>query len=128
MAALVFAVLGFLVNATVAARERLAEFAILRALGVSSRQVLGMLAVEQAFVVGLSLAAGTGLAVVVGVLVVPHIVLTGQAAAVTPGVVLDIPWAVTGLMLALVAALLFAIVAGLARNVRRQGHGLREEQ
>ncbi|MFB4266906.1 FtsX-like permease family protein [Nonomuraea sp. GTA35] len=128
MAALVFAALGFLVNATVAARERLAEFAILRALGVSSRQVLGMLAVEQAFVVGLSLAAGTGLAVVVGVLVVPHIVLTGQAAAVTPGVVLDIPWAATGLMLALVAALLFAIVAGLARNVRRQGHGLREEQ
>ncbi|UBU15704.1 ABC transporter permease [Nonomuraea gerenzanensis] len=128
MAALVFAALGFLVNATVAARERLAEFAILRALGGSSRQVLGMLAVEQTFVVGLSLAAGTGLAVVVGVLVVPHIVLTGQAAAVTPGVLLDIPWAATAAMLALVAAVLFAIVAGLARNVRRQGHGLREEQ
>ncbi|TYB58583.1 ABC transporter permease [Nonomuraea sp. PA05] len=127
-AALVFAVLGFLVNATVAARERLAEFAILRALGVAPRQMLGMLAVEQTFVVGLSLAAGTGLAVVVGVLVVPHVVLTGQAAAVTPGVLLDIPWAATGLMLALVTAVLFAIVAGLARNLRRQGHGLREEQ
>ncbi|AQZ65697.1 ABC transporter integral membrane protein [[Actinomadura] parvosata subsp. kistnae] len=127
-AALVFAVLGFLVNAAVAARERLAEFAILRALGVSSRQMLGMLAVEQAFVVGLSLVAGTALAVVVGVLVVPHIVLTGQAAAVTPGVVLDIPWTATGVMLALVAAVLFAIVAGLARHLRRQGHGLREEQ
>ncbi|MGW4792904.1 FtsX-like permease family protein [Nonomuraea sp. NPDC004297] len=128
LAALVFAVLGFLVNAAVAARERLAEFAILRALGVSSRQMFGMLAMEQAFVVGLSLAAGTGLAIVVGVLVVPHIVLTGQAAAVTPGVVLDIPWAATAAMLALVAAVLFAIVAGLARNLRRQGHGLREEQ
>ncbi|MGP4099231.1 FtsX-like permease family protein [Nonomuraea sp. KM90] len=128
LAALVFAVLGFLVNAAVAARERMAEFAILRALGVSSRQVFGMLAMEQAFVIGLSLAAGTGLAVVVGVLVVPHIVLTGQAAAVTPDVVLDIPWAVTGAMLALVAGVLFAIVAGLARNLRRQGLGLREEQ
>lgn len=127
VAALVFAALGFLVNAAVAARERMSEFAVLRALGVSPRQVLGMLAMEQAFVVGLSLLAGTGLAVVVGVLVVPHIVLTGQAAAVTPGVVLDIPWGATTAMLALVTAVLFAIVAGLARTVRRQ-HSLREEQ
>ncbi|MEV4564172.1 ABC transporter permease [Nonomuraea sp. NPDC049419] len=128
LAALVFAALGFLVNAAVAARERLAEFAILRALGVSPRQVFGMLAMEQAFVVGLSLLAGTGLAIVVGELVVPHIVLTGQAAAVTPGVLLDIPWAATALMLVLVTAVLFAILAGLARTVRGQGLSLREEQ
>ncbi|MFC4112922.1 FtsX-like permease family protein [Nonomuraea zeae] len=127
-AALVFAALGFLVNAAVAARERTAEFAILRALGVSSRQMFGLLAIEQAFVIGLSLAAGTALALVVGVLVVPHIVLTGQASAVTPDVVLDIPWPATLAMLAGVAAVLFAIVAGLARNLRRQGPGLREEQ
>ncbi|MFI6181827.1 ABC transporter permease [Nonomuraea sp. NPDC051191] len=128
LAALVFAALGFLVNAAVAARERMNEFAILRALGVSSRQVFGMLAMEQTFVIGLSLAAGTGLAVVVGMLVVPHIVLTGQASAVTPGVVLDIPWGATAAMLAGVTAVLLAIVAGLARNLRRQGLGLREEQ
>ncbi|MEV5895229.1 ABC transporter permease [Nonomuraea fuscirosea] len=128
LAALVFAVLGFLVNAAVAARERMAEFAILRALGVNSRQVFGILAMEQTFVVGLSLVAGTGLAIVVGVLVVPHIVLTGQAAAVTPGVLLDIPWAATGVMLVLVAGVLFAIVAGLTRDLRRQGLAFREEQ
>ncbi|MBB6344547.1 hypothetical protein FHU36_001056 [Nonomuraea muscovyensis] len=120
LAALVFAVLGFLVNATVAARERVAEFTILRALGVSSRQVFGLLAVEQAFVIGLSLAAGTALAVVVGVLVVPHIVLTGQASAVTPDVVLAIPWAATAALPAGLAAVLFAVVAGLARRLRGQ--------
>ncbi|MCK2219889.1 FtsX-like permease family protein [Actinomadura sp. ATCC 31491] len=118
-AALVFAALGFLVNAAVAARERRAEFAVLRALGTGSRQLFGLLAVEQAFVVGLSLAAGTGLAVAVAALVVPHIVLTGQASAVTPGVLLEIPWGATALMLAAVAAVLFAIVAGLARRLRR---------
>ncbi|MFI6325792.1 FtsX-like permease family protein [Nonomuraea sp. NPDC050556] len=122
-AALVFAALGFLVNATVAARERMGEFTILRALGVSFRQVFGLLAIEQAFIIGLSLVAGTVLAVVVGALVVPHIVLTGQASAVTPDVILDIPWPATAAMLALVAAVLFAIVAGLARNLRRQGLG-----
>ncbi|NUT43565.1 MAG: FtsX-like permease family protein [Thermoactinospora sp.] len=123
LAALVFAALGFLVNAAVAARERMAEFTILRALGVSFRQIFGLLAIEQTFIIGLSLTAGTVLALVVGTLVVPHIVLTGQASAVTPSVLLDIPWPATVAMLAVVAALLFAIVAGLARNMRKQGLG-----
>ncbi|MGP3929369.1 FtsX-like permease family protein [Nonomuraea sp. KM88] len=118
-AALGFAVLGFLVNAVVAARERRAEFAVLRALGTGPRQVLGMLATEQAFVIGLSLAAGTALAVVVGNLVVPRVVMTGQASAVTPGVLFHIPWAAVAGMLALVTAVLVTIVAGLARRMWR---------
>ncbi|WP_062442292.1 ABC transporter permease [Herbidospora daliensis] len=122
-AALVFAVLGFLVNAAVAARERATEFALLRALGVSFNQVFGLLAVEQTFIIGLSLVGGTALAVAVATLVVPHIVLTGQATAVTPGVLLDIPWGATAALLAAVALLLFAVVGGLARTLRRQGLG-----
>ncbi|MFG1944129.1 ABC transporter permease [Nonomuraea sp. NPDC048826] len=118
-AALGFAVLGFLANAVVAARERRAEFAVLRALGAGPRQLFGLLATEQAFVIGLSLAAGTGLALAVGTLVIPNLVLTGQASAVTPGVLLSIPWAATGALLASVAAVLLAIVAGLARHLRR---------
>ncbi|MEV8635312.1 FtsX-like permease family protein [Streptosporangium sp. NPDC051023] len=123
LAALAFALLGFVVNAAVAARERMAEFAILRALGVGFRQVFGLLAVEQAFLICLSLTAGTTVAVVVASLVVPHIVLTGQAAAVTPRVLLDIPWTATLALLAAVAVLLFVIVAVLARVLRRQGMG-----
>ncbi|GAA0400659.1 hypothetical protein Acor_39410 [Acrocarpospora corrugata] len=122
-AALVFAVLGFMVNAAVAARERMAEFVLLRALGVSFRQVFGLLAVEQAFIIGLSLLGGTVLAAVVATLVVPHIVLTGQATSVTPGVLLDIPWGATIALLAAVAVVLFAVVGGLARTLRRQGLG-----
>ncbi|GAA1308371.1 hypothetical protein Psi02_68960 [Planotetraspora silvatica] len=121
LSAVAFAMLGFLVNAAVVARERTTEFALLRAIGVSHRQVFGLLAVEQSFVVVLSLAAGTGIAVVMAVLVVPHIVLTGQAAAVTPAVTLDIPWAPTVALLAAVAAALLCIVAALAR--RLSGHG-----
>ncbi|RCG32597.1 ABC transporter permease [Sphaerisporangium album] len=123
VAALIFAALGFLVNAAVAARERISEFAILRALGLSFRQIFGLLAVEQAFLIGLSLVGGTLLAVGVAALVVPHIVLTGQAAAVTPGVLLDIPWPATLAMLVALGAVLFGIVAGLARSLRRQGLG-----
>jgi hypothetical protein len=133
-AALIFALLGFLVNAAVAARERAAEFALLRALGAGFRQVLGLLTVEQAFLAGLSLAVGTLLAVGVAAVVVPHIVLTGQATSVTPGVRLTIPWAPTLMLLAAVAAALFAIVAALARTlhrpdrVHRTGLGIGEDR
>ncbi|WP_084965029.1 ABC transporter permease [Thermoactinospora rubra] len=123
LAALLFAVLGFVVNAAVAARERMTDFGILRALGVSFRQLSGLLAVEQAFVIGLSLAVGTALAAGIAVQVVPRIVLTGQATTVTPGVLLDIPWGATLGMLAAVTVLLAAVLAALARTLRRQGLG-----
>ncbi|MEW9530535.1 FtsX-like permease family protein [Microbispora sp. NPDC049125] len=120
-AALAFAVLSFLVNAAVSARERRSEFALLGALGVSLRQMLALLAAEQSFVIGLSLGGGVALAAVLGAVVVPAIVLTGQATAVTPSVLVHIPWAaVTALVLGVLVALL-AIVAGLARTLHRRG-------
>ncbi|GAA3429068.1 ABC transporter permease [Streptosporangium nondiastaticum] len=119
LAALVFAALGFAVDAAVTLRERAAEFAVLRALGMGFRQVLGLLLVEQAFLIGLSLAAGTAVALAVAALVVPHLVLTGQATAVTPEVTLEIPPLPALALLAGVAALLLVIVAGLAGALRR---------
>ncbi|MFI6903362.1 FtsX-like permease family protein [Nonomuraea sp. NPDC050394] len=126
-AALAFAVLGFLVSAAVAARERAGELAILRALGMSGRQMFWLLAVEQAFVIGLAMGAGIGLAVVVGYLVVPHIVLTGQAAAVVPAVTPVFPWAATLAMAAAVCVVLFGVVAGLAGSLRRRAPLVRED-
>ncbi|MFI9555282.1 ABC transporter permease [Nonomuraea endophytica] len=126
-AALAFAVLGFLVSAAVAARERAGELAILRALGMSGRQLFWLLAVEQAFVIGLAMGAGIGLAVVVGYLVVPHIVLTGQAAAVVPAVTPVFPWAATLAMAVAVCVVLFGVVAGLAGSLRRRAPLVRED-
>lgn len=54
---------------------------------------------------------------------VPTIVLTGQASAVTPAVLLEIPWPATLAMAGAVTLLLFAIVAALARTLRKQGLG-----
>ncbi|MEV0969333.1 FtsX-like permease family protein [Microtetraspora glauca] len=123
VAALAFAVLGFLVNAAVSARERRSEFALLGALGVSFRQMLGLLAVEQSFVIGLSLVGGILLAAVVAMAVVPSIVLTGQATTVTPSVILDIPWPSIAVLGLAVAAVLLVVVIGLARTLHRRGPG-----
>ncbi|MBE3011643.1 hypothetical protein IL992_20915 [Microbispora sp. NEAU-D428] len=119
-AALAFAVLGFLVNAAVAARERRGEFAVLGALGVSSRQTFGLLAAEQSFVIGLSLAGGVALAVAVSAAVVPPMVTAGYATAGGLPVVLHVPWPQVAALAAAVLAVLLVIVAGLARSLHRR--------
>ena len=122
-AALAFSVIGFAVNAMVSARERLTEFAIMRALGVSSRQVFGLVAVEQAFLVGLALAGGALVGVLVAHLVVPHIVLTVRATAPYPPVVLLTPWGSIVAMLAGILAVLLLVLGLLVHNLRRRGLG-----
>jgi hypothetical protein len=123
LAALALAAIGFAVNAAVSARERLTEFALMRALGISSRQVFGLLGVEQAFLVGLGVIGGLLLGVAVAGLVVPHIVLTAQATTVEPPVIMTIPWTPILILAGAVVALLGLIVAMLATSLRRGGLG-----
>ncbi|MGI5167114.1 FtsX-like permease family protein [Spirillospora sp. CA-253888] len=122
-AALAFAVVAFVVNAVVSARERAREFTVLRALGVPPRQVAGMLAVEQAFLVGLGLAGGLMLGLLVARLVVPKIVLTVQAAAPYPPADLVVRWPLVLGVTAGVALVLALVVAVLLRVLHRRGLG-----
>jgi hypothetical protein len=131
-AALVFAAIGFAVNTAVSARERMTEFAILRALGIRARQVFGLVAVEQAFLVGMGLAGGLLLGIVVARLVVPHVVLTVSATAPYPPAHVILRWPVILTMLAAIVVLLAAVLLLLVRSLRRSGSGqalrLREDQ
>ncbi|MFB9193570.1 FtsX-like permease family protein [Actinomadura verrucosospora] len=126
-AALAFAVIAFVVNAAVTAGERYREFAVLRALGVPPRQVAGMLATEQAYLVGLGLLGGTVLGLVVARLVVPHVVLSVQAAEPYPPAHLVVQWPVVLAVLGGVAAVLGLVLAPVIRTLRRRnlGAGLR---
>jgi hypothetical protein len=119
VAAAAFAAVGFAVNAAVSARERLGELALLRALGAAPGQLFGLLAVEQAFLVGLGCLAGVALGVLIARLVVPLVLLTAQATRAVPPVVVDVPWpAVLGLAAAL-ALVLALVVLVLGAGVRR---------
>jgi hypothetical protein len=121
-AALVFAAIGFAVNTAVSARERVTEFAVLRALGIDGRQVLGLVAVEQAFLVVMGLAGGLLLGIVVARLVVPHVVLTGATAPYPPAHVI-MRWPVILAMLAAIVVLLAAVLLLLVRSLRQGGPG-----
>ncbi|WP_433328303.1 FtsX-like permease family protein [Spirillospora sp. CA-294931] len=122
-AALAFAVIAFVVSSAVAARERAREFAVLRALGVRGRQISGMLAVEQTFLVGLGLVGGLALGLLVARLVVGHIVLTVQAGAPYPPADLVVPWTILLAVFAAVAAVFGLLLAVLTRALRRRVAG-----
>lgn len=126
-AALAFAVIAFVVNAAVTAGERSREFAVLRAMGIAPRQVAGVLAVEQAYLVALGLLGGTVLGLVVARLVVPHVVLSVQAAPPYPPADLVVQWPVVLAVLAGVAAVLALVLAAVIRLLGRRelGAGLR---
>jgi len=120
-AALVFAAIGFIVSATVSTRERLGEFALLRALGLSGRQLSLWLALEHTFLLTVGVAAGVGLGAVLAWLVLPFATLTTSGAAVTPPPVVVIPLASLLPILAGAAAVLLATLL----LMRRQLLGIR---
>jgi ABC-type antimicrobial peptide transport system permease subunit len=92
------------------------EFAVLRALGLRTRQLSGWISLESGLVVVLSLLGGTGLGLLVSWLVLPYVALGTTGAEPVPPVLVVVPWK-TVLLLEL--ALLGALVAVSAFQVAR---------
>jgi FtsX-like permease family len=92
IAALAFAVIGFLANAAVATAERLGDLVVLRALGVSGRQLIGWLAVESALLLGVGLVAGAGLGALLAHLVLPFASLAANGSPPVPPPAVIVPF------------------------------------
>lgn len=123
VAAALFAAIGFAVSAAVSARERLTEFAVLRALGLSQGQLAGWLAVEHALLVVVSLAAGTGLGLLLGWLVLPFATMKREPGPILPAPTLTIPWDGIAILETLVVVVLGVTVLVLVVLLRRVGLG-----
>ncbi|MFH8517778.1 FtsX-like permease family protein [Streptomyces gelaticus] len=108
------AAVGFAVSAVGAQRERAAEFAVLRALGTPRRRLTRMIAAEQGVLIAIALLVGAVLGAVLNRAVVPLVVLTGQATAPVPGVLVQLPAGQIAALLAGVAALPLVSVVALA--------------
>ncbi|HEX7492500.1 MAG TPA: FtsX-like permease family protein [Candidatus Limnocylindrales bacterium] len=92
LAALALAVIGFLAAVAFMTRERLGELALLRALGESERGIVGMLALEEAFLLAYGLLAGAALGLLIGWLVIPFSTLTSSGTPALPPPTLVAPW------------------------------------
>lgn len=130
-AAWFFAALGFIVSAAVATRERLTEFALLRALGLSRRQLALSLSLENVFLLLVSLGVGVGLGALLAWVVLPSVTLTPQGTPPLPHVRVALPWDVLALLLLFGSGLLVVTLVILRRLAAGSGVGsllrLREE-
>jgi hypothetical protein len=111
VAAAVFAVVGFAVSAAVSTAERTTEFAVLRSLGLSERQLSGWLALEGGLTAAFALVGGLALGALVAWLVLPFVSLAGEGGRPFPEVIVELPW---GTMLVLSAGLVAAVLVVLA--------------
>ena len=92
LAAMLFAGIGFLVSSTVSTSERLSEFALMRALGLSTRQLSLWLSIESIFLLVVGLGAGSLLGLLLAWLVLPFATLTQTGLAPVPAPVVVVPW------------------------------------
>lgn len=123
IAAALFATVGFVVSAAVSAHERLTEFALLRALGLSPRQLSGWLSLENGLLVALSVLGGTVLGLGLSWLILPFVTLTQSASEIVPGIIVTIPWRWILLLEGAVVGLLVVVVVALGLLLRRIGLG-----
>lgn len=123
VAAAVFAAIGFVISALVSARERLAEFSLLHALGLSRRQLGSWLLLEQAVLVLLGLGMGTIVGWGLSQLLLPLITLTQDGSPAFPDLIVVHPWAtILSFQVAMLAGIT-VLVTLLATSIRRRGFG-----
>ncbi|MYZ40568.1 MULTISPECIES: ABC transporter permease, partial [unclassified Streptomyces] len=119
--AIALSAMGFAVGAAGSLRERTAELAVLRALGAPRRGLARLVVTEQGVLIGIGLAVGAALGILLTRALVPLTVLTSGAARPVPQVLVELPLLRVALFLAGVAAVPLLITAVLAA---RRGAGL----
>jgi ABC-type antimicrobial peptide transport system permease subunit len=115
LAAMLFAGIGFLVSSTVSTSERLSEFALMRALGLSAGQLSLWLSIESIFLLVIGLGAGSLLGLVLAWLVLPFATLTQTGLVPVPAPAVVVPWEAI-LPVYLAAVVLFVLSIWLVRR------------
>ena len=116
---LILSCLGFLVHAYVSFRNRRLQFALLRTVGFSMRQLIAMVWLEQALVIGAGMALGTWMGGRLGKTIMPFLSHDDLGVEVVPPFVMQVNW---GPLLVTYAAMVFVfgvISLGLILLIRR---------
>ena len=113
--------LGFLMYSFISFRRRLQEFGILRAMGLSVRQMIMLFIFENGFLIFLGTLVGTLLGILTGAMFIPFLQLSADQLATTPAFIVETAWADIArifLLFALVLAVSFPISVWMLRRIR----------
>ena len=108
-AVLVLSILGFLLHAYVSLSSREVQFALMRTIGVSMRQLITLVWLEQVLVIVVGLALGTWMGGRLGEIIMPFLSHDDRGNEVLPPFILEVNW---GTLLITYAAmtLVFAVI------------------
>lgn len=119
IAAALLTVLGFLLYSLFSLRRRLIEMGMLRAIGLSTRQMIGLLAAELLFLVGIGIGVGTMLGVLTSRWFVPFLQVGSAMEAQYPPFRIEIAWSSVFQMYILFTILFLVALSALAILLRR---------
>ena len=118
-AVLILSGLGFLVHAYVSFRSREMEFALMRTIGFSTRQLTTLIWLEQALIIVAGLALGTWMGGRIGAIIMPFLSNDDQGSQVLPPFVLEVNWITLAITYAIMAVAFTLIITGMIWFVRR---------
>ncbi|MDZ7729671.1 MAG: ABC transporter permease [Dehalococcoidia bacterium] len=113
-AVLVLTALGFIVYSYLTAQTRRLEFAILRTMGFSGKQILGLVSFEQVFVIGAGVLVGTLLGMPLGRLMIGYMGVTETGEDILPPLVSQVSWVAVLTVYSMLAVVFVATIAALA--------------
>ncbi len=118
-AVLILSCLGFAVHAYVSFRNRQTQFALLRTLGFSMRQLITLVWLEQTLVIVVGLALGTWMGGRLGAMIMPFLGHDDWGGQVVPPFAMQVRWGALGVTYAIMVAVFAIIILGLIWLIRR---------
>ena len=116
---LVLSGLGFLVHAYVSFRSREDQFALMRTVGFSMRQLVTLVWLEQALVVVAGMALGTWMGGRLGEIIMPFLAHDDQGSQVLPPFTMEVNWVTLGVTYTAMVLLFAVITMGVIWFIQR---------
>jgi len=116
---LVVSAVGFLVHARVSFDGRRNELALLRTIGLSMKQLLFLVVLEQVLVIGVAVALGVAMGARMGTTIMPYLANSGKTAVVVPPMAIQIDWGGFGITFGLLGVVFLAVIGLILISVYR---------
>ena len=118
-AILLLSTLGFLVHAYVSFRGRQLQFALLRTIGLSLRQLVILMGLEQALVIAVGMALGTWMGGRLAATIMPFLGHDEQGSQVLPPFAIEVDWATVAVTYSIMGLIFAAIILGVIWLIHR---------
>lgn len=116
---LLVSAVGFLVHSQVSFDARKGEFALLRTIGLSMRQLLSLVVLEQALVLGVAIGIGIFMGTRLGGTMLPFLSKSGEGIRIVPPILVEVDWTSFGVTFALLGVVILIVVAVILYSVYR---------